>query len=65
MLLAIADAIEAHNEELAELKPGGKPFAAARDDEMPLTIDTFQFMAAQRARKAGLRPVSMSKVIPR
>ena len=39
MLLAVADAIEAHNDELAELESldCGKPFAAARDDEMPLT----------------------------
>jgi len=55
MLLAIADAIEAHNDELAELESldCGKPFAAARDDEMPLTIDTFRFMAGAARTQTG------------
>ena len=55
MLLAIADAIEAHNDELAELESldCGKPFAAARDDEMPLTIDTFRFMAGAARTQGG------------
>lgn len=46
-LLAIADAIENHLEELAELESRncGKPLASARGDEMPLTIDVFRFMA--------------------
>ena len=56
MLLAVADAIEAHNDELAELESleCGKPFAAARDDEMPLTIDTFRFMAGAARTQTGL-----------
>ncbi len=55
MLLAVADAIEAHNNELAELESldCGKPFAAARDDEMPLTIDTFRFMAGAARTQTG------------
>ena len=55
MLLAVADAIEAHNDELAELESleCGKPFAAARDDEMPLTIDTFRFMAGAARTQTG------------
>lgn len=46
-LLAIADAIESNLEELAGLESlnCGKPIASARDDEMPLTIDVFRFMA--------------------
>ena len=46
-LLALADAIEAATDELSELESldCGKPFASARDDEMPLTIDVFRFMA--------------------
>ena len=55
MLLAIADAIEAHTDELAELESldCGKPYAAARDDEMPLTIDTFRFMAGAARTQGG------------
>ena len=55
MLLAVADAIEAHKDELAELESldCGKPFAAARDDEMPLTIDTFRFMAGAARTQGG------------
>jgi len=55
MLLAVANAIEAHNDELAELESldCGKPFAAARDDEMPLTIDTFRFMAGAARTQTG------------
>ena len=55
MLLALADAIEAHNDELAELESldCGKPFTAARDDEMPLTIDTFRFMAGAARTQGG------------
>ena len=55
MLLAIADAIEAHTDELAELESldCGKPFVAARDDEMPLTIDTFRFMAGAARTQGG------------
>ena len=55
MLLAVADAIEAHNDELAELESldCGKPFTAARDDEMPLTIDTFRFMAGAARTQGG------------
>ena len=47
LLLAIADCLEAHQDELAELESlnAGKPWPSARDDEMPLTIDTFRFFA--------------------
>lgn len=55
LLLAIADAIEAHAEELAELESQdcGKPFTHARDQEMPLTIDTFRFMAGAGRTQTG------------
>jgi aminobutyraldehyde dehydrogenase len=54
-LLAIADVIEANLDELAELETldVGKPWPAARDDEMPLTIDTFRFMAGAARTMSG------------
>ncbi len=54
-LLAIADAIEARQDELAELESldCGKPWPSARDDEMPLTIDTFRFMAGAARTMTG------------
>ena len=55
LLLALADAIEANTDELAELESldCGKPFAHARDEEMPLTIDTFRFMAGAARTQTG------------
>lgn len=54
-LLALADAIEAHSEELAGLESldCGKPLASARNDEMPLTIDVFRFMAGAARTMTG------------
>ncbi len=54
-LLALADAIEANVEELAELESidCGKPLASARDDEMPLSIDVFRFMAGAARTMTG------------
>ncbi len=54
-LLAIADVIEANTEELAELETldVGKPWPMARDEEMPLTIDTFRFMAGAARTMGG------------
>ncbi len=54
-LLALADAIEAATDELAELESldCGKPFNSARDDEMPLTIDVFRFMAGAARTMSG------------
>ncbi|WP_170480742.1 aminobutyraldehyde dehydrogenase [Ruegeria arenilitoris] len=47
LLNTIADVIEENIEELSELETldVGKPWPMARDEEMPLTIDTFRFMA--------------------
>ena len=54
-LLAIADAIEAASDELGELESidVGKPLASAREDEMPLTIDVFRFMAGAARTMGG------------
>ncbi len=54
-LLAIADALEAASDELGELESidVGKPLASAREDEMPLTIDVFRFMAGAARTMSG------------
>ncbi len=46
-LLAIADAIEAHAEELARLESldCGKPILAMQNDEMPPIVDCFRYFA--------------------
>ena len=55
MLLQIADVLEANQDELAELESldVGKPWPSARDDEMPLTIDTFRFFAGAARTMTG------------
>ncbi|MEQ9694403.1 aldehyde dehydrogenase family protein [Shimia sp. SDUM112013] len=54
-LLGIADCLEAHQDELAKLESldVGKPWPSARDDEMPLTIDTFRFFAGAARTMTG------------
>ncbi len=56
LLLQIADVIETHQDELAELESldVGKPWPSARDDEMPLTIDTFRFFAGAARTMTGV-----------
>ena len=46
-LLKLADAIEEHAEELAELEAdnAGKPINAFRDDEIPFMVDNLRFFA--------------------
>jgi betaine-aldehyde dehydrogenase len=46
-LLKLADAIEEHAEELAQLESAnaGKPIAAMRDDEIPFMADNLRFFA--------------------
>jgi betaine-aldehyde dehydrogenase len=46
-LLALADAIEEHSEELAQLESAnaGKPIGAFRDDEIPFMVDNLRFFA--------------------
>lgn len=55
LLLQIADVIEAHSQELAELESldVGKPWPSAHDDEMPLTIDVFRFFAGAARTMTG------------
>jgi betaine-aldehyde dehydrogenase len=46
-LLAIADLIEGHGEEIARLEAlnAGKPIEAARNDEIPVMVDNLRFFA--------------------
>ncbi len=55
LLLQTADVIETHQDELAELESldVGKPWPSARDDEFPLTIDTFRFFAGAARTMTG------------
>lgn len=54
-LHAVADVIETNLDELSELETldVGKPWPMARDEEMPLTIDTFRFMAGAARTMTG------------
>jgi aminobutyraldehyde dehydrogenase len=55
-LLKIADHIEAHGRELAELESlnTGKPFLAALNDEIPAIADVFRFFASAARTPQGL-----------
>ena len=55
ILLQIADILEEHSQELAELESldVGKPWPSALDDEMPLTIDVFRFFAGAARTMTG------------
>jgi betaine-aldehyde dehydrogenase len=46
-LLALADTIDEHGEELAQLEAvnGGKPIGAVREDEIPVMVDNLRFFA--------------------
>ena len=54
-LLALADAIEQHGEELASLESQncGKPLAAALNDEIPAIVDVFRYFAGAARCLAG------------
>ncbi len=56
LLHTIADLIEEHSAELAALESldVGKPWPSAHDDEMPLTIDTYRFMAGAARTISGV-----------
>jgi betaine-aldehyde dehydrogenase len=47
MLLELADAIEEHGDEIAELEArnAGKPLQAVKDDEIPAIVDPLRFFA--------------------
>lgn len=55
LLMDIASIIEDNAEELASLESAdvGKPWPSALDDEMPLTIDVFRFMAGAARTMSG------------
>jgi betaine-aldehyde dehydrogenase len=46
-LLALADALESHGDEIAELEArnAGKPLQAVKDDEIPFMVDNLRFFA--------------------
>src|SRR5471032_3303944 len=55
LLLKLADAIEAHGEELAKLESDncGKPYHAALNDEIPAIADVFRFFAGASRCMSG------------
>ncbi|MDY7559284.1 gamma-aminobutyraldehyde dehydrogenase [Pseudomonas sp. 10B1] len=55
LLLKLADAIDAHAEELAKLESDncGKPYHAALNDEMPAIADVFRFFAGASRCMSG------------
>nr|BFE91219.1 hypothetical protein GCM10020185_17550 [Pseudomonas brassicacearum subsp. brassicacearum] len=55
LLLKLADAIEAHGEELAKLESDncGKPLSAALNDEIPAIADVFRFFAGASRCMSG------------
>jgi aminobutyraldehyde dehydrogenase len=55
LLLKLADAIEAHGEELAKLESDncGKPYSAALNDEIPAIADVFRFFAGASRCMSG------------
>src|SRR6201991_1871826 len=55
LLWKLADLIEAHLEELAQLESldNGKPVAVARVVDVPLTIDMFRYMAGWATKITG------------
>src|SRR5918911_1307762 len=54
-LLKIADAIEAHGDELAELEArnAGKPLSAVKDDEVPAMVDNLRYFATAARNLEG------------
>jgi phenylacetaldehyde dehydrogenase len=62
LLWKIADLIEAHADELAQLESldNGKPFAVARAADVPLAADIFRYMAGWTTKISGKTfPVSV------
>jgi betaine-aldehyde dehydrogenase len=55
-LLKLADAVEAHGEELAELEAldAGKPIEAVKADEIPVVADNLRFFAGAARHLEGL-----------
>src|SRR4051794_26380015 len=61
-LLRLADAIEAHADEIADIEAAnaGKPIQAFKDDEIPFMVDNLRFFAGAARTMAG--PVSAEYV---
>jgi betaine-aldehyde dehydrogenase len=55
MLLKLADAIEEHGDEIAELEArnAGKPLQAVKDDEIPAIVDPLRFFAGAARLQEG------------
>ena len=55
LLWKIADLIEQHNDEFAELESldNGKPFSVARVADVPLTVDMFRYMSGWATKISG------------
>jgi betaine-aldehyde dehydrogenase len=55
-LLSLADAVEEHGEEIAQLESlnAGKPIAAVRQDELPFIVDNLRFFAGAGRSLEGL-----------
>jgi betaine-aldehyde dehydrogenase len=54
-LLKLADAVERHSDELAEIEArnAGKPLHAMRDDELPVCVDNLRFFAGAARNLEG------------
>ena len=54
-LLKLADAVEEHSDELAEIEArnAGKPLHAMREDEMPVCVDNLRFFAGAARNLEG------------
>jgi betaine-aldehyde dehydrogenase len=54
-LLQLADAIEAHGEEIAQLESlnAGKPIEAVKEDELPVWVDNLRFFAGAARTMEG------------
>jgi phenylacetaldehyde dehydrogenase len=55
LLRKLADLVEKHSEELAEIESidNGKPVAVARMADVPLAVDMFRYMASWAAKITG------------
>ena len=55
MILKLADAIEEHADEIAELESAnaGKPLQAVKDDEIPAMVDNLRFFAGAARTQEG------------
>jgi phenylacetaldehyde dehydrogenase len=66
LLWDIADAIEAHIDELAELEAldNGKPVSVAKIVDVPLAIDAFRYMSGWATKLSGITPTASNPITP-